>query len=343
MSGRFLASLAVLGVAAFAFDQAEIELLAKRRVFPEMGAGLVALKKDAAGRYLILSSRASGAAIYDVKEQRLGQIPPAPLSAGSTPSNLQTQSSALAFASDLDITSDGRIVIADRGANALKFYDAAGALVQTVAFPQPSSVAALAEGEVATTSAAFGSAREQNGRLIVVFDKRGKEARTFADPVELAERRDLNRFLNIGRVLSDPASALYYAFTFLPEPTVRKFDRFGYSTLEIVLATPEFMPAAQAARREIKRQDEHRAGTPQFKTILNALGVDPESHHIWLATGNVLLHFDAEGTRLATYRCYTDEGARLEPIAILVEPGRLLLASDPLGIYEFTRPDKPKQ
>ncbi len=33
---------------------------------------------------------------------------------------------------------------------------------------------------------------------------------------------------------------------------------------------------------------------------------------------------------------------RLEAAAILIEPDRLLLASDPLGIYEFPRPDKKR-
>jgi hypothetical protein len=36
----------------------------------------------------------------------------------------------------------------------------------------------------------------------------------------------------------------------------------------------------------------------------------------------------------------TKEGVRIEPKAILVEPGRILLAADPIGIFEFARPDK---
>jgi hypothetical protein len=53
-----------------------------------------------------------------------------------------------------------------------------------------------------------------------------------------------------------------------------------------------------------------------------------------------LLHFDKEGNRRATYKIYTPQGARLEANTILVEKDRLIIGSDPLGIYEFERPDK---
>jgi len=36
----------------------------------------------------------------------------------------------------------------------------------------------------------------------------------------------------------------------------------------------------------------------------------------------------------------TPQGARLEGNTILVEQDRLIVGSDPLGIYEFERPDK---
>jgi len=190
-------------------------------------------------------------------------------------------------------------------------------------------------------SSALTLPRDQALRLITVYDKAGRLARTFGDLVELASRSDLNRFLNIGRVSSDPSGSLYYAFTFHPEPNVRKYDRFGYASLELSVTSLDIQPAAQAVRREIKRQDE-KGGAPRMKTIINALGVDPVTQHLWLALGNVVLHFDREGTQIAAYRAYSAEGVRLEPVAILVEPDRLLFACDPLGIFELPRPDKQK-
>lgn len=328
---RWIIFASFLGLAGLASDQAEIELIATKRLFPDMGPGLVALKRDvAARRYLILSLRSAGVAVYNSDGARMGTIPPS-----------GAPSSALQFPSDFDITPDGRIVIADRAANALKFYDDDGALVQSISTPAPSSVAALPEGEVAVTSSAFAAPRDQTLRLITIFDKSGRIVRAFGDPVELASRHDLNRFLNIGRVSSDPSGALYYVFSFLPEPTARKYDRFGYVSLEITVTSLDIQPAAQAVRREIKRQDE-KGGAPRMNAVISALGVDPDTHDFWLALGNVLLHLDREGTRLAAYRTYSAEGVRLEPIAILVEPDRLLFACDPLGVFEFPRPDKRK-
>jgi hypothetical protein len=41
-----------------------------------------------------------------------------------------------------------------------------------------------------------------------------------------------------------------------------------------------------------------------------------------------------------TYRTFTADGTRVVPVSILVEPNRLLLAADPIGVYAFARPDK---
>ncbi len=338
-----VALASVLALTPLRADQADIELFAKRRLFPEVGPGLVALKRDtAAHRYLILSERSAGIAVYNFEGARIGAIPPS-ADASTAPASKAAKPlpAALQYPSDFDITSDGRIVIADRAANALKFYDAAGAFVQTVSTPAPSSVAALPEGEVAVASSAFASPRDQALRLITVFDKSGRMVRSFGDLVELASRSDLNRFLNMGRVSSDPSGALYYAFSFLPEPTARKYDRFGYVSLEISINSLDIQPQAQAVRREIKRQDE-KGGAPRMSVVLNALGVNPDAHDFWLALGHVLLHLDREGNRIASYRTYTSDGVRIEPVAILVESDRLLLACDPLGVYEFSRPDKSK-
>ncbi len=339
---RWVILVSLLGLAGLSPHQAEIDLVATKRLFPDMGPGLVALKRDAAARrYLVLSSRSAGVAVYNMDGQRIGTIPPSGTPPVAAASGAKPESSTLQFPSDFDITSDGRLVIADRAANALRFYDAAGALVQSISTPAPSSVAALPEGEVAVASSAFASPRDQALRLITVYDKSGRLARTFGDLVDLASRRDLNRFLNIGRVSSDPSGSLYYAFTFHPEPNVRKYDRFGYASLELSVTSLDIQPAAQTVRREIKRQDE-KGGAPRMKTIINALGVDPLTQQLWLALGNVVLHFDREGTQLAAYRAYSAAGIRLEPVAILVEPGRLLFACDPFGVFELPRPDKSK-
>jgi hypothetical protein len=74
--------------------------------------------------------------------------------------------------------------------------------------------------------------------------------------------------------------------------------------------------------------------------MIGALAVDPETLEVWVAIGDELIEFDKGGNRRAAYRTATPDGARIEPIAILIEPGRILVAADPLGIFEFARPDK---
>jgi len=92
-------------------------------------------------------------------------------------------------------------------------------------------------------------------------------------------------------------------------------------------------------RREISEQDAKKAA-PNFKRVINAVGVDPQTQAVFVAIGDQLLLLDREGNRKMTYRTYTKEGERVEPVSILVEPDRLLLATDSLGIYDFARPDK---
>jgi predicted DNA-binding WGR domain protein len=172
-----------------------------------------------------------------------------------------------------------------------------------------------------------------------VFDTNGRDVREFGDPEPLTDRTDLNRFLNVGQLASDTKGHLFYAFAYTPEPTVREYDRFGYAGQDMQYTALEAAPQAQAIRREIRRQ-EKKTGAPLFKRVLNAVGVDRESGEVWMAVGNDLHHFDKEGTRRAGYKLYTPEGARLGPSMILVEKDRLMIGSDPLGVYIFERPDK---
>jgi hypothetical protein len=80
----------------------------------------------------------------------------------------------------------------------------------------------------------------------------------------------------------------------------------------------------------------------EVKPVINAFGVDPASQELWAAMGDELSRFDKDGRLVATYRTATQDGTRLEPSAILIEPNRILLAVDPLGVYEFARPDKQR-
>lgn len=304
-------------------EQLDTELTARARAFPSIGPGVKALKRDAAGRYYVLAAPGTSVGIHDADGKPLGHIPTAP-----------SKDSGIVFAEDMDVDGAGHVYVADRGANAVKIFDPDGHPVLAIPLVAPTTLVALSGGELAVASM-----RAQ--RLVNVFDAHGKLVRDFGDLSGLAEREQLNRFLHMGRLATDAASHIYYAFSYMPEPTIRKYDRYGYAAFEISLTSLEFEPAANATRREIWRQDQ-RSGEVSLKPMINAIGVDPQTQEIWVALGDRLLLFDRDGNRRSSFRTFTAEGARIEPTAILVEPTRLLLGSDSLGIFEFARPDKSK-
>ena len=237
----------------------------------------------------------------------------------------------ISFGEDMDVDAQGTVYVADRGANAIKIWDSKGN-AREVKVTAPVSVAVLPEGELAVTTL-------HQPQLVIVYDKSGRDVREFGEPESLSDRPELNRFLSIGILATDPAGHLYYAFPYLPEPTVRQYDRFGYAGQDFQYTGIDAWPEAQAMRKEIAKQ-ESRADAPVFKRILTAVGADPTNGGVWMAVGNDLLHFDKEGNRRASYLIYTAEGARLEANTILVDAEHLIIGGDPLGIYEFDRPDK---
>jgi hypothetical protein len=325
----WLAGLMVLGTIAWPRPwlaraqepyQFETDLVARRRVFRDVGAGFRSIRRGPRGNYFILTAPAPAVRIYDVTGKPVAQIP--------NEIELKNKGAALVYGQAFDVSPDGHVVVCDRGANTLKIYTPDGALYGVIPFTVPVSVAWLVNDEIAVTS-------PNASHLVTVFSSDGNLIRDFGDREEISDRADLNNQVNFGELVSDAEGTSYFAFDYLPEPTVRAFDRAGYMTLEISLNTLEFQPAAQAARRAFARLD---AQPPALHHIVSAIGVDPVSHEVWMSIGTQLMRYDKEGNRLATFRTYLPNNARLEPATILVEPDRLLMGADPLGIYEFRKP-----
>src|SRR5271170_2834443 len=325
------ALLAVAGGLGAGASEIDDDLTASRRLFSNIGPGLRALRHAANGNYYVLASPSVGVAIFDDKGKQLSVIgapPPAPVTN-------KAGRSAIAFGEDCDLDAQGNVYVADRGYNLVSVFSPDGNLLRSFPANGPVSIAALPEGEVAVTLL-------RSSRLVSVYSPTGRVAREFGDLESLSSRDDFNRYLSIGRVLSDPQGHIYYGYTYLPEPLVRQFDRFGYAGQDFQFTGVDAYPEAQAARREIERQEKKENVAPSFRSILTAFGVDPVSGDIWMALHNTLLHFDKDGNRLSEYQIYTKEGARLEAGTILVEPDRLLIGSDPLGVYDFERPDRKR-
>lgn len=310
--------------------QVEGELTAKTRLFPAVGPGLRTVRRGADGRIYVLASPSPGLLVFDKQGKQALAITE---TAGAGTANAKTGPTGITFGEDCDVDAAGRIYVSDRGVNAIQVFSPEGALLRSIPVASPLSVAALGEGEVAVATL-------RDPHLVVVFDKNGRDVREFGDPEQISEREDLNRFLNVGQLVSDLQGHLYYGFAYTPEPTVRQYDRNGYGAgPDVQYLALEAAPAAQAIRREIVRQEKHQKA-PSFKRVLTGLGVDPSNGEVWMAVGNTLIHFDKDGTRRASYQIYTPEGARLEANSVLIEAGRLIVGGDPIGVYEFDRPEK---
>ena len=328
-------SLAILGIIAtgrnlllFAAENRNrgvADIVARARLFSELGPGLHALKRDSSGRYYVLSAPATTISVYGTDGKRAGQIPAA-----------NSQSAKIVFADDIDIDATGRLIVADRGANAVKIFKADGSLDTAIPVSAPTSVAALSGDEFAITSL-------RADRLVSIYNDQGKMIRSFGDPHDVPTGTSSSRYTNHGRLSSDPLGFIYFAFTYLPEATIRKYDRFGYSAYEISLPRPDEQSTSSSQTPGVDilalaRRNQNAAEKP----VINAFGVDPVSQEVWAAIGDELSRFDKDGLLVGSYRTATGNGTRLEPSAILIEPDRILLAADPLGVYEFAMPDKQR-
>jgi hypothetical protein len=308
--------------------QYESDLLAKRQLYRDVGAGFRAIHRGPNGNYYVLTAPAPAVLIYDSSGKRIGQVP--------SQSGAAAKGAALVYGESFDVDHDGRVVVCDRGAKAVKIYSPDGILAAAIPMPSPVSVVFLAGGEFAVAS-------PDGDHLVTAYDLGGAMVRDYGDREEIADRADINTQVNFGHLDADEMGNSYFSFDNLPEPTVRKFDRVGYESLEISLKTLEFEPAAQAARKAIARSENSENGVPSLHRIISAVGVDPKTQELWIAIGTLLMRFDKDGLRLSSFRTYLPSGARFEASQIVVEPARLLIGADPQGIYEFPKPEKLPQ
>jgi hypothetical protein len=196
----------------------------RARLFPEIGSGVTAMKRDAAGRYFVLATPANVIWIFSPQGKRVGQIPPV----GSETAKIQ-------FAVDFDIDSTGRVLVADRAANAIEIFSPEGSLLAKIPVFAPTGVVALPDKQFAVSTL-------RSKRLIEIRDEQGKLVRSFGDPAEAGVDPDSNKLQNAGKISGDGAGDLYFAFAALPDPTVRKYDRFGYAATDARFATSQYEP-----------------------------------------------------------------------------------------------------
>lgn len=311
-------AVAVCSPVAFAQDQAFTrDIQARARVFPEVGPGITAIKRDAAGHYYILATPSNVIRIFSADGKRLGQIP-----------NANSGAAKIVYASDMDLDSDGHVFVADRGSNTVKVFGSDGSLLASVQVAAPISLGALSGFDFAATLL-----HSQN--LVSVFNAHKAGGYGFGE-VPSSAQEDASGLATHGRIYGDGKDRLYFAFTDLPDPTIRRYDRFGSSAYEISLPAAEFKPHPESRQWTTLTIGKN---APPPKPVITALAADPESDDIWAAIGNELLHFDKDGSRRAAYLMSTKENVRVDASAILVEHDRILVGDDPNGIFDFALPE----
>lgn len=88
------------------------------------------------------------------------------------------------------------------------------------------------------------------------------------------------------------------------------------------------------------RISQRRANTGS-KPEIEAIAVDSGTEDIWAAIGGDLVHFGKDGQFDGAYCLSTSDQAAVKPTTLLVEPNRILVGTDPFGVFEYPRPDKP--
>lgn len=221
--------MALLGVDTAARGQ-DASAVPAARVFPQVGPDIQAIKRDSLGRYYILAKPASVIWVFGPDGQLAGKIPNA-ASAG-----------AIRYASDIDLDSTGKLLVADRGANAVEIFQPNGTLLAKIPVFAPLSVVALPRGRFAVVTL-------RSKYLVNIFSESGGLDGSFGDRSEVDPGASPDTLFVPGKIYGDSAGHIYFAFTSMADPMVRKYDDSGYMDYAAPLPTPEIEAASKPEDR----------------------------------------------------------------------------------------------
>ena len=117
----------------------ESDLMAKRRLYPDVGPGFREIHRGPNGNYYVLTAPAPAVLIYDGTRKLIGRVP--------SEAGAAAKGSALVYGESFDVDQDGHVVVCDRGSNAVKIYSSSGTLSASIHVPSPVSVVFLSGGE----------------------------------------------------------------------------------------------------------------------------------------------------------------------------------------------------
>ena len=134
--------------------------------------------------------------------------------------------------------------MADRAANAVEIFSREGVLIAKVPVFAPTGVVALPNNQFAVSTL-------RSKRLVEIRDEEGKLVRSFGDPADAGITPDPSKLQNLGRVSGDGEGAIYFAFATLPDPLIRKFDRYGYAGGDARFDASRYAPKSKFVARMI--------------------------------------------------------------------------------------------
>jgi hypothetical protein len=196
-----------------------------RRVLPQVGGSIIAIRQDSAGHVYVLASPGHLVQVFGAAGNHVSQIPAA--HSGMT----------FDYAADFDIAPNGNVVVADRGANTIDVFAPDGSLKTKFSVFAPTSLVALSNGQIAVTTL-----RTQHP--IEIFEQNGRLVRGFGEPHDIsnpspdAPAAPPPPLADTGRIIGDSADNLYFGILSPTDPQIKKFDRFGYAAYSADVPTP---------------------------------------------------------------------------------------------------------
>jgi hypothetical protein len=222
------------------------------QVLADAGSTVRAMKRGSDGSYYILTKVGNSVSVYNPDGRLIDRIP-----------NGASGGAVIKYASDIDVDSQGNLFVVDRGANAVLIFRNDGALMATVHVNLPVSVAALPGHQFAVLTL-----RPQ--RLVTIMDQSGKVVTSFGDLAEAGVDPATHDLVTLGKITGDPSGYIYFGFTLLPNPSIRKYDRYGsasYSaSIDNSFAAP--VPAAHDDRVQFSLNFTQMNFSSQFHTGL---------------------------------------------------------------------------
>src|SRR6266446_7505180 len=109
-------------LASTSFAQEEDELTAKARILPTIGPGLRSVKVGSDGNTYVLIAPASYVSVFGKDGKLIKNVPSYSETSGPQSQELRS----IRYGESMDVDAAGTVYVADRAANAVKIWDAAG-------------------------------------------------------------------------------------------------------------------------------------------------------------------------------------------------------------------------